>query len=229
MLKAAYGGGGRGMRKVWKREDVIPEFDLACSEATQAFGNGAMFVEKLIEGGRHIEIQIIGDHQDNIVHLFERDCSVQRRNQKVIEIAPAPWLDDNTRQGLFDSALKLAHHVGYQNAGTVEFLVDIKDNQHYFIEVNARLQVEHTVTEMVTGYDLVKTQIGVREGKTLPEMGVETPKDGPKGFATQCRITTENSKMGFVPDTGRVDLYRPAVGRGKILIFFLKKTTNNYH
>lgn len=150
ILKAAYGGGGRGMRVVRNMEDLEENFQRATSEAKAAFGNGELFIEKYIERPRHIEVQILGDNYRNVVHLFERDCSVQRRHQKVIEIAPAHSLSPEIRDRITSDAVKLAKHVGYQNAGTVEFLLD-KSGQHYFIEVNARLQVEHTVTEQITG------------------------------------------------------------------------------
>lgn len=171
IFKAAYGGGGRGMRVVRNMNEVEENFVRASSEALSAFGNGAMFIEKFIERPRHIEVQLMGDKAGNVVHLFERDCSVQRRHQKVVEIAPAPRLDVKIRDQMTDLAVKLAKHVGYENAGTVEFLCDEKGN-FYFIEVNARLQVEHTVTEEITGIDLVQTQIRVAEGVTLPEMGI---------------------------------------------------------
>lgn len=159
------------MRVVRKMEEVEENFIRASSEALSAFGNGAMFIEKFIERPRHIEVQLMGDKAGNVVHLYERDCSVQRRHQKVVEMAPAPHLDINVRNKMTDLAVKLARHVGYENAGTVEFLCDEKGN-FYFIEVNARLQVEHTVTEEITGIDLVQTQIRVVEGMTLPEMGI---------------------------------------------------------
>jgi len=213
MLKAAYGGGGRGMRKVYDKNEIVAAFNQASSEALSAFGNGSMFIEKLMEGARHIEVQIMGDQSGDIVHLYERDCSVQRRNQKVVEIAPAPSLDENVRQAILADAVKLCKAVGYQNAGTVEFLLGA-DNKHYFIEVNARLQVEHTVTEEVTGVDLVKTQIRVREGQTLKSLGLEQKDISVRGSAIQCRVTTENSMRGFIPDTGRIDHFRPAGGPG---------------
>jgi len=213
MLKAAYGGGGRGMRRVFSMAEAREAFERATSEAKSAFGNGAMFVEKLIQGGRHIEVQIMGDHYGNVVHLFERDCTVQRRHQKVVEIAPAPFLTNEIREKILADAVKLAKHVGYQNAGTVEFLLD-KDDRHYFIEVNARLQVEHTVTEQVTSRDLVKTQFAVREGATLPALGLTQDNLHCNGVAIQCRVTTEDSQRNFTPSTGRVDLYAPATGLG---------------
>lgn len=163
------------MRVVRKMEEVEENFQRASSEALSAFGNGAMFIEKFIERPRHIEVQLLGDHAGNVVHLYERDCSVQRRHQKVVEIAPAPNLDVKIRDAMTDYAVKLAKHVGYQNAGTVEFLCDEKGH-FYFIEVNARLQVEHTITEEITGVDLVQSQIRVAEGMTLPELGLTQDK-----------------------------------------------------
>ncbi|KEP61320.1 UNVERIFIED_CONTAM: pyruvate carboxylase [Hammondia hammondi] len=223
MLKAAYGGGGRGMRRVFREEELKEAFERATSEAQAAFGNGAMFVEKLVQNGVHIEVQIMGDHFGNVVHLHERDCTVQRRHQKVIEIAPAPFLSPALRERILSDAVRLARSVSYQNAGTVEFLVE--GDRHFFIEVNARLQVEHTVSEEVTGVDLVKTQLAVRQGVSLPALGlsqerilsaVQTdPRTGRRGpVAIQCRITTEDSQRNFQPSTGRVDLYQPSTGPG---------------
>ncbi|KAL3266550.1 hypothetical protein HHI36_010718 [Cryptolaemus montrouzieri] len=213
IFKAAYGGGGRGMRVVRKMEEVEENFIRASSEAEKAFGNGAMFIEKFIERPRHIEVQLLGDKAGNIVHLFERDCSVQRRHQKVVEMAPAPHLDKSVRDKMTDYAVKLAKHVGYENAGTVEFLCDNKGN-FYFIEVNARLQVEHTVTEEITGIDLVQSQIRVAEGMTLPEMGITQETIKPEGFAIQCRVTTEDPAKSFQPDTGRIEVFRSGEGMG---------------
>ncbi|XP_075233438.1 pyruvate carboxylase isoform X2 [Lycorma delicatula] len=213
IFKAAYGGGGRGMRVVRKMEEVKENFERASSEAAAAFGNGAMFIEKFIERPRHIEVQLLGDNAGNVVHLYERDCSVQRRHQKVVEIAPAPHLDPKVRQAMTDKAVKLAKHVGYSNAGTVEFLCDEKGN-FYFIEVNARLQVEHTVTEEITGIDLVQSQIKIAEGMTLPELGLQQEKISPQGFAIQCRVTTEDPAKNFQPDTGRIEVFRSGEGMG---------------
>ncbi|XP_076057738.1 pyruvate carboxylase isoform X2 [Oratosquilla oratoria] len=213
MLKAAYGGGGRGMRVVRELSDVRESFNRATSEAKAAFGNGAMFIEKFIERPRHIELQILGDHAGNIVHLFERDCSVQRRHQKLVEVAPAPNLDQRVREAMAADAVKLAQFVGYENAGTVEFLLDNRGN-YYFIEVNARLQVEHTVTEEITGIDLVQSQIRVAEGLTLPEMGMSQEKIHAQGSAIQCRVTTEDPAKAFQPDTGRLEVFRSGEGMG---------------
>nr|CAI5865069.1 unnamed protein product [Callosobruchus analis] len=213
IFKAAYGGGGRGMRVVREMADVEENFQRASSEALSAFGNGAMFIEKFIERPRHIEVQLLGDKAGNVVHLYERDCSVQRRHQKVVEMAPAPHLPTKIRNQMTDLAVKLARHVGYENAGTVEFLCDEKGN-FYFIEVNARLQVEHTVTEEITGIDLVQSQIRVAEGMTLPELGIEQDKIKPLGFAIQCRVTTEDPAKNFQPDTGRIEVFRSGEGMG---------------
>ncbi|XP_033326384.2 pyruvate carboxylase isoform X2 [Megalopta genalis] len=213
IFKAAYGGGGRGMRVVKQMEEVRELFDRASSEAKAAFGNGAMFIEKFIERPRHIEVQLLGDTAGNVVHLYERDCSVQRRHQKVVEIAPAPLLDIKVRNKMTDYAVQLAKHVGYSNAGTVEFLADDSGN-FYFIEVNARLQVEHTVTEEITGIDLVQSQIRIAEGITLPELGMTQDKIIPQGSAIQCRVTTEDPAKSFQPDTGRIEVFRSGEGMG---------------
>ncbi|XP_043495901.1 pyruvate carboxylase, mitochondrial isoform X2 [Polistes fuscatus] len=213
IFKAAYGGGGRGMRVVRQMEEVPEMFKRASSEAKAAFGDGAMFIEKFIERPRHIEVQLLGDQAGNVVHLYERDCSVQRRHQKVVEIAPAPRLDPKVRDKMTEYAVKLAKHVGYSNAGTVEFLVDESGN-FYFIEVNARLQVEHTVTEEITGIDLVQSQVRIAEGITLPELGMTQEKIIPQGFAIQCRVTTEDPAKNFQPDTGRIEVFRSGEGMG---------------
>jgi pyruvate carboxylase len=205
IFKAAYGGGGRGMRVVRNLKEVKENFERASSEALSAFGNGAMFIEKFIEHPRHIEVQILGDSFGNVVHLYERDCTVQRRHQKIIEIAPSPNLDPVVREKILRDAVKIAKHVGYQNAGTVEFLLD-KDGSYYFIEVNARLQVEHTVTEEITGIDLVQKQIRVTEGHTLPSLGLNQEDIQVRGTALQCRVTTEDPAKNFQPDTGRIEV-----------------------
>eukprot|EP00111_Clytia_hemisphaerica_P011981 TCONS_00035219-protein len=213
MLKAAYGGGGRGMRVVSCAEDLEKMYDLATSEALAAFGDGSMFIERFIANPRHIEIQVLGDKYGNVVHLFERDCSVQRRHQKVIEIAPAADMSEETRKTLQDCAVRLCESVGYENAGTVEFLLDDQGN-HYFIEVNARLQVEHTVTEEITGIDLVRAQIGIAEGQSLEELGLTQDKIKCDGYAIQARITTEDPANNFTPDTGRLEVFRSGEGMG---------------
>ncbi|XP_058054688.1 pyruvate carboxylase, mitochondrial isoform X1 [Anopheles bellator] len=213
IFKAAYGGGGRGMRVVRKMDEVEDNFLRASSEAKAAFGNGAMFIEKFIERPRHIEVQLLGDKAGNVVHLYERDCSVQRRHQKVVEIAPAPRLPVEVRDKMTEYAVRLARHVGYENAGTVEFLADESGN-FYFIEVNARLQVEHTVTEEITGIDLVQSQIRVAEGMTLPELGYTQENIRPQGYAIQCRVTTEDPANDFQPNTGRLEVFRSGEGMG---------------
>lgn len=213
IFKAAFGGGGRGMRVVRHLEDVEENFKRAYSEALAAFGNGELFIEKFIERPRHIEVQLMGDSTGEVIHLYERDCSVQRRHQKVVEIAPAPQLNPELRMKMCNDAVKLAKHVGYENAGTVEFLLD-KSGDYYFIEVNARLQVEHTVTEQVTGVDLVQTQIRVAEGKSLKELDLSQDKIHLNGCAIQCRMTTEDPARNFQPDTGRIEVFRSAEGMG---------------
>uniref|UniRef100_A0A2P2HWL7 Pyruvate carboxylase n=1 Tax=Hirondellea gigas TaxID=1518452 RepID=A0A2P2HWL7_9CRUS len=213
MLKAAFGGGGRGLRVVRDLNEVKENFKRASSEAKASFGDGSMFIEKFIEKPRHIELQLLGDHAGNVVHLYERDCSVQRRHQKLVEVAPAPNLDPKIRNAMADDAVKLARHVGYANAGTVEFLLDTSGN-YYFIEVNARLQVEHTVTEEITGIDLVQSQIRVAEGMTLPEMGLTQDKIVVQGCAIQCRVTTEDPAKNFQPDFGRLEVFRSGEGMG---------------
>ncbi|XP_042882982.1 pyruvate carboxylase, mitochondrial-like isoform X2 [Penaeus japonicus] len=213
MLKAAYGGGGRGMRVVRELGEVKESFALASREAEAAFGNGAMFIEKFIENPRHIELQVLGDRAGNVVHLFERDCSVQRRHQKLVEVAPAPNLDQRVREAMAADAVKLCKSVGYENAGTVEFLLDNQGN-YFFIEVNARLQVEHTVTEEITGIDLVQSQIRIAEGMTLPELGMSQENITAQGCSIQCRVTTEDPAKNFRPDTGRLEVFRSGEGMG---------------
>ncbi|WP_010582977.1 pyruvate carboxylase [Schlesneria paludicola] len=217
ILKAANGGGGRGMRVVLKPEDLPGLFDQAQRESMTAFGSPDIFVEKFIRQPRHIEVQLLGDKHGHLVHLFERDCSVQRRHQKVVEIAPAPFLDSKIRDAICESAIKIGRAVGYQNAGTVEFLFDTEKNDYYFIEVNPRIQVEHTVTEEVTGIDIVKSQILVAQGVPLddPEINLGSQADiKTNGFAIQCRVTTEDPSNNFMPDYGRVSHYRSAGGAG---------------
>ncbi|XP_060746863.1 pyruvate carboxylase a [Tachysurus vachellii] len=213
IFKAAYGGGGRGMRVVREYEELEENYQRAYSEALAAFGNGALFVEKFIEKPRHIEVQILGDKYGNVIHLYERDCSIQRRHQKVVEIAPASQLDPHLRDRLTADSVNLAKQVGYENAGTVEFLVD-KNGKHYFIEVNSRLQVEHTVTEEITDVDLVHAQVRICEGRSLPELGLKQDKIKINGSAIQCRVTTEDPARGFQPDTGRLEVFRSGEGMG---------------
>ncbi|XP_072407002.1 pyruvate carboxylase, mitochondrial-like isoform X3 [Chiloscyllium punctatum] len=213
IFKAAYGGGGRGMRVVRSYEELEENYQRAFSEALSAFGNGALFIERFIERPRHIEVQILGDKYGNVIHLYERDCSIQRRHQKVVEIAPAAHLDQHLRDRLTSDAVKLAKRVGYENAGTVEFLVD-KQDKYFFIEVNSRLQVEHTVTEEITDVDLVHAQIHVTEGKSLPDLGLKQENIRINGSAIQCRVTTEDPARGFQPDTGRIEVFRSGEGMG---------------
>ena len=213
ILKAAFGGGGRGMRVVTKESELAENFERATSEALSAFGDGSIFIERFIQKPRHIEVQILGDEHGGVVHLYERDCSVQRRHQKVVEIAPAPNLPESIRRNLLADAVKLCRHAGYQNAGTVEFLLD-EDGRHYFIEVNARLQVEHTVTEEITGVDLVQSQIRIAEGATLESLGLVQNDIAVMGSAIQCRVTTEDPENRFQPDTGRLEVFRSGEGMG---------------
>lgn len=216
MIKAAAGGGGRGMRVVYNDKELLDQFHSARSEARKAFGNDSMFIEKYLEKPKHIEVQILGDNQGNIVHLFERDCSIQRRHQKVIEFTPAFALPEEKRAEICRDALKIARSIGYSNAGTVEFLVD-KHLNHYFIEVNPRIQVEHTVSEMVTGIDIVQSQILIAEGYSLDSEEVNIPSQESikrNGFSIQCRVTTEDPLNNFAPDTGQITLYRSSSGFG---------------
>jgi len=216
MIKAAAGGGGRGMRIVRSENELIESFRSAKNESKKAFGIDDMFIEKYIEAPKHIEIQVLGDKYGNIVHLYERDCSIQRRHQKVIEIAPALSLTEGKRVQICTDALKIATSVGYRSAGTLEFLVD-KNGNHYFIEMNPRVQVEHTITEMVTGIDIVQSQILIAEGFKLDseEVGISSQEDiRPRGYAIQCRVTTEDPSNNFSPDTGKIDVYRSGSGFG---------------
>ena len=217
IIKAAFGGGGRGMRIVEKPSELQARLAEAQEEAQNAFGNPAVFLERYIKRAKHIEVQILGDQHGNVVHLHERDCSVQRRYQKVVEIAPSIDLEGTLRQDLCQSAANLAQSIGYNNAGTVEFLYDMDSKEWFFIEMNPRIQVEHTVTECVTGIDLVRSQILVAQGNKLhePEIGIPSQTEIPcNGFAIQCRITTEDPEKGFAPDYGRITNYRSAAGFG---------------
>ncbi len=214
MIKASFGGGGRGMRVVQGPDDLDHKLDEAQREAGAAFGRPDVFLERYIPRAKHIEVQILGDAHGDLVHLWERDCSVQRRHQKVVEVAPSV-LDDALRGRICDAAARLCRSVGYRNAGTVEFLLDVDRGEFYFIEVNPRIQVEHTVTEVVTGIDLVRSQLLVADGHRLhaaplnipPQEGIER-----RGVAMQCRITTEDPDRHFVPDYGRITTYRSAGG-----------------
>lgn len=217
MLKASWGGGGRGMRVIESGDDLAAQIDGARREAAGAFGNDEVYVEKLVRNARHVEVQLLGDQHGNLLHLFERDCSVQRRNQKVVERAPAPYLSEAQRQSLCEAALKLGRAVNYTHAGTVEFLMDVDTDQFYFIEVNPRIQVEHTVTEAVTGIDIVKAQIQITEGAKVGAAGGPLPVQSAirlNGHALQCRVTTEDPENNFTPDYGRIQAYRSAAGFG---------------
>ena len=216
MLKASWGGGGRGMRAINSEEELAPSIEVSRREAASAFGNDELYLEKMVVRARHVEVQVLGDTHGNLVHLFERDCSVQRRNQKVVERAPAPYLSSEQRAALCESALKLARGVNYTHAGTVEFLMDADTGNFYFIEVNPRIQVEHTVTEEVTGMDIVKSQIRVTEGARI---GVDDYLPAQhdirlSGHALQCRVTTEDPEKNFAPDYGKLAAYRSASGAG---------------
>ncbi|MDO8337021.1 MAG: pyruvate carboxylase [Microcella sp.] len=215
--KAVAGGGGRGMRRVETRDELRPALEAAMREADSAFGDPTMFVEQAVVRPRHIEVQILADSHGETVHLFERDCSVQRRHQKVVEIAPAPNLDEDVRQAMYRDAVAFAKSIGYVNAGTVEFLLDTageREGEHVFIEMNPRIQVEHTVTEEVTDVDLVQSQMRIAYGQSLAELGLRQEQIHLRGAALQCRITTEDPASGFRPDTGKITTYRSPGGAG---------------
>ncbi len=217
MLKASWGGGGRGMRVIKSADELPGAVESERSEAKSAFGSDEGYLEKLVANARHVEVQVLGDSHGNLMHLFERDCTVQRRHQKVTERAPAPYLSAEQREGLCDAALRLCREVGYVNAGTVEFLLDADSGEFYFIEVNLRIQVEHTVTEEVTGIDIVKAQIRVAQGGRLGDPASGLPAQDNvelNGHALQCRVTTEDPENGFAPDYGRLTVYRSPAGLG---------------
>jgi pyruvate carboxylase len=217
IIKAAHGGGGRGMRVVRNELELSHRLHEAQRESLTAFGSDECFIEKYVEKARHIEVQMLGDKYHNIVHLFERDCSLQRRHQKVVEIAPAQNLSESIRQSICDAAVKICKSVNYDNAGTVEFLLDVETDKFYFIEINPRIQVEHTVTETITGFDLVKRQILISEGFPLNSPEIRIPNQEAihiNSIAFQCRITTEDPSCGFIPDYGRIQHYRSAGGMG---------------
>ena len=216
ILKAAKGGGGRGMRVVTEPGQLAGALEQAQRESLTAFGSNEVFVEKFIRRARHIEVQLLGDRHGGLVHLWERDCSLQRRHQKVVEIAPSPSLKRELREAICESAVRIGRAANYQNAGTVEFLVDADTGEFYFIEVNPRIQVEHTVTEEVTGHDIVKCQILIAQGARLddPEVGLVQSQIETRGFAMQCRVTTEDPANSFMPDYGRITHYRSASGMG---------------
>ncbi len=216
IVKAAAGGGGRGMRVARDARELTEGLESARREAAAAFGNPAVFLERYIERPKHIEVQVLGDHHGNLVHLFERDCSVQRRHQKVVEFAPSLSLDEKTREEICEAALRISRSVGYRSAGTVEFLLD-GQGRWFFIEMNPRIQVEHTVTEMITGRNLVQAQILVAQGKKLSDPEIDIPNQAAvqrRGYAIQCRITTEDPQNGFAPDFGALQAYRSPGGSG---------------
>lgn len=210
LLKAAAGGGGRGMRIAWEQKDLKNAFDMASNEARQAFGDPTIFVERYVQNGRHVEVQILGDNFGKVIHLGERDCSSQRRYQKVIEEAPAPNLSNDFRERILEAALSIAQSISYNNAGTVEFLVDKDRNTFYFLEVNTRIQVEHPVTEMITGVDLVKEQLRIAFGYPLSLTQSEIQI---KGHAIECRVTAESAKNDFMPSPGRISRYTAPLDR----------------
>ncbi|MET9651165.1 pyruvate carboxylase [Streptomyces sp. NPDC006460] len=212
-VKAVAGGGGRGMRRVEDPATLRESIEAAAREAESAFGDATVFLEKAVVDPRHIEVQILADGEGNVIHLYERDCSVQRRHQKVIELAPAPNLDPELRRRICDDAVRFARRIGYRNAGTVEFLLD-RDGNHVFIEMNPRIQVEHTVTEEVTDIDLVQSQLRIAAGATLADLGLSQDSVVLRGAAMQCRITTEDPANGFRPDTGMISAYRSPGGSG---------------
>ena len=212
-VKAASGGGGRGLRRVERVEDLLAAVATAQSEAASAFGDSTVFLEEAMTGVRHIEVQVLADLAGNVIHLFERDCSVQRRFQKVIEIAPAPHLDSDLRDELCAQAVAFSRSIGYQSAGTVEFLVD-QTGRHAFIEMNPRIQVEHTVTEEVTDVDIVEAQLRIADGASLRDLGLSQDSISLRGAALQCRITAEDPANDFRPDTGRIVAYRQPGGAG---------------
>ena len=216
IVKAAAGGGGRGMRVANDKKELLEGLQSASSEAKASFGDASVFLERYLKNPKHIEVQVLGDSYGNLVHFYERDCSIQRRHQKVVEFAPSLALPGATRKALCDDALKIAGQVGYRNAGTVEFLMD-EEGHYYFIEMNPRIQVEHTVTEMITGRNLVQAQILIAEGKRLSDPEINIPNQGSiemRGFAIQCRITTEDPANNFAPDFGVLSTYRSSAGCG---------------
>jgi len=212
-VKAVAGGGGRGMRRVGTAAELPEALGAAMREAEAAFGDPAVYLEQAVVDARHIEVQVLADAAGNVIHLFDRDCSVQRRHQKVVELAPAPHLDPDLRERICSDAVAFARAIGYVNAGTVEFLVD-RAGRHVFIEMNPRIQVEHTVTEEVTDVDLVQSQLRIAAGETLADLGLDQETIRLRGAALQCRITTEDPTNGFRPDTGRITTYRSPGGGG---------------
>eukprot|EP00184_Porphyridium_aerugineum_P006001 CAMPEP_0184693168 /NCGR_PEP_ID=MMETSP0313-20130426/1448_1 /TAXON_ID=2792 /ORGANISM="Porphyridium aerugineum, Strain SAG 1380-2" /LENGTH=1242 /DNA_ID=CAMNT_0027151165 /DNA_START=150 /DNA_END=3878 /DNA_ORIENTATION=+ len=213
IVKAAHGGGGRGMRVVRKESEFEDAVIICQSEALKSFGDGSVFIERFVERPRHIEVQILADGKGNVVHLFERDCSVQRRHQKVVEIAPASGIPLELRENLWNDAIRLLKSSNYKNAGTVEFLID-QQGRYYFMEVNPRVQVEHTVTEEITGIDIVQTQLKVADGYSFTDLGLSQDKVVCHGHSIQCRVTSENPRNNFTPDYGRIEAFRPGEGFG---------------
>ncbi|MGQ7320075.1 acetyl-CoA carboxylase biotin carboxylase subunit [Streptococcus suis] len=212
MLKASAGGGGKGIRKVEKAEDLVPAFESASSEAKAAFGNGAMYIERVVYPARHIEVQILADQHGHVIHLGERDCSLQRNNQKVLEEAPSIAIGQTMRDRIGQAAVRAAQSVGYENAGTIEFLLDEAKGEFYFMEMNTRVQVEHPVTEFVTGVDIVKEQIKIAAGQ---ELSVRQEDVQITGHAIECRINAENPAFNFAPSPGKIsNLYLPSGGVG---------------
>lgn len=209
IIKASAGGGGRGMRIVHRQKDLVPAMQAAMNEAQQAFGSSEIYMEKYVTEPRHIEIQIIGDGKGNAIHLGERDCSIQRRHQKLVEEAPSPVLDENKRRQMGEDAIKAARNINYLGAGTVEFLLDSKTNEHFFMEMNTRIQVEHPVTEMITGIDIIKEQIKLAAGDELCAQPTQL-----NGHAIEFRINAENWEKGFMPCPGKIELYHPPGGPG---------------
>ena len=217
IIKAAFGGGGRGMRVVSKEEDLEPMLEEAQGEAERAFGNSAVFLERYVGRAKHLEVQVLGDRHGNVVHLHERDCSVQRRYQKVVEVAPSIGLPEEVVDELCQAGVQLARKIGYDNAGTVEFLLDQDTKEWFFIEMNPRIQVEHTVTEQITGIDIVRSQILVAMEQKLHDqkIGIPEQENIPRnGCAVQCRVTTEDPEKDFSPDYGKILSYRSAAGFG---------------
>ncbi|RBN37654.1 acetyl-CoA carboxylase biotin carboxylase subunit, partial [Priestia megaterium] len=211
IIKATAGGGGKGIRVAKNEQELIKGIAITQQEAATAFGNPGVYIEKFIEDFRHVEIQVLADSHGNTVHLGERDCSIQRRLQKLIEETPSPALDEKTRELMGDAAVKAAQAVNYTGAGTVEFIYDYRENKFYFMEMNTRIQVEHPVTEMVTGVDLIKEQIKVANGETLPFTQEEVTFNG---WAIECRINAENPEKNFMPSPGTIQMYLPPGGYG---------------
>lgn len=211
LLKAAAGGGGKGIKTVTAAADLSDVFDEASCEARAAFGDDRIFIERYIPNARHIEVQIMGDSRGTVVHFFERDCSIQRRYQKMLEEAPSPAVNEGLRKEICDAAVRIARHIGYENAGTVEFVFDQKECRFYFLEMNTRIQVEHPITEMITGVDLVKEQIGIASGNPL---SVAQDDITMSGHAIECRINAESPHRAFHPSPGRIDRWKPPEGEG---------------